>query len=417
MPSNATTDVAIIGGGPGGVATALTLAKAGIASTLLEKAAFPRDKICGDAISGKVVATLNRIDPNLVPQLKAMPAQVGSWGVSFIAPNRKVLRIPFKRDYDTATDMPPGFISKRWDFDHFLWQAAAGHSSITTKENWSVNDLSRTADGWLVQNKQGDTIAAKLVVIANGAQSSFSRSIGGIQKNNRHYCAGIRTYWTGVTGLENDNFIELHFVKDFLPGYLWIFPLPNGQANVGVGMRSDYISKRKVNLKEGLLHLLQKDPIFAPRFANAEMVDTPKGFGLPLGGVKRPISGTGYLMVGDAASLIDPFTGEGIGNAIISGQVAGETAANALLSGDTSSAALAAYDNEVYRKLGRELQLSYRMQQLVNYPWLFNLVVNKASNNATLRETISCMFEDLDMRQRLKQPGFYWRLLFGGKSA
>ena len=208
--------------------------------------------------------------------------------------------------------------------------------------------------------------------------------------------------------------LEALAIGDFLPGYLWIFPLPNGQANVGVGIRSDYISKKKVNLKQELMRILREDAAFKDRFANATLDDDPKGFGLPLGSTQRPISGDGFMLIGDAASLIDPFTGEGIGNAIISGKVAAEVAVKALEKQNFTHTALQVYDKEVYRKLGRELQLSYRLQQLVNYPWLFNLVVNKANRNETLQETISCMFEDLDMRQRLKQPGFYWKLLFGG---
>lgn len=407
-------DVVIIGGGPGGVATALTLAKANVPSTLLEKAAFPRDKICGDAISGKVVATLNRIDPSIMADFEGQPVQVGSWGVSFVAPNRKALRVPFKKDYDADHETPPGFISKRIDFDDFLWQKAQAHPLIDTHQAFEVTHLHRQGEHWVIQGKDRPDLSARLVVIANGAQSTFSRSVGDLEKDNRHYCAGIRTYWSGVEGLEADNFIELHFVKDFLPGYLWIFPLPNGQANVGVGMRSDYISKKKVNLKQELMRILHEDVAFKGRFAKATLEDPPKGFGLPLGSRQRAISGDGFMLIGDAASLIDPFTGEGIGNAIISGKVAAEVAIEALQNQSFTQTALAGYDKEVYRKLGRELQLSYRLQQLVNYPWLFNLVVNKANRNATLQETISCMFEDLDMRHRLKQPGFYWKLLFGG---
>ena len=73
---------------------------------------------------------------------------------------------------------------------------------------------------------------------------------------------------------------------------------------------------------------------------------------------------------------------------------------------------MAQYDREVYGRLWDELKLSKRMQELVKFPWLFNLVVNKAQKNKVLSEMISCMFEDLDMRDRLKSPGFYLKLIF-----
>ena len=118
------------------------------------------------------------------------------------------------------------------------------------------------------------------------------------------------------------------------------------------------------------------------------------------------------MLVGDAASLIDPFSGEGIGNAMKSGMIAAQIAEKCLLANDFSDNFIGQYDIEVYNKLWSELNLSRKMQQLVNYPKLFNLVVIKANKNKVLRETIICMFDDLDLREKLKQPSFYFKLLF-----
>jgi flavin-dependent dehydrogenase len=188
--------------------------------------------------------------------------------------------------------------------------------------------------------------------------------------------------------------------------------LPNGKANVGLGMRSDKISKKKIDLKKLMERIITQDPVISQRFKNATPLSDIKGFGLPLGSKKRPISGEGFMLVGDAASLIDPFTGEGIGNAMMSGLMAGKKAAQALETNNTSIKKMKEYDDEVYGRLWSELRLSKVMQEMVNYPWLFNLVVNKANRNEELRTTISCMFEDLDMRKKLRSPKFYFNLLF-----
>lgn len=407
-------DILIVGAGPAGAAAALVLGRAGIPCILADKAQFPRDKVCGDAISGKVVSTLNRIDPAIMERFRGERAQIGSWGVSFVAPNGKALRVPFRQSYDAGVDEAPGFISKRLDFDNFLLQEALGYPTVDFRPGTDIQKAVFSAGRWEVSAGNGTVFQPRMLLVANGAQSFLPRQLAALHKENGHYCAGIRTYWQGVTGMEADNFIELHFVKDFLPGYLWIFPLPNGMANVGVGMRSDKVAAKKVNLKQEMLRILEQMPPFRERFRHAQMVDGPKGYGLPLGSKQRRISGDGFLLLGDAASLIDPFTGEGIGNAIISGKVAAETVIATMTSGALTTDKLQRYDKEVYRKLWNELLLSYRMQQLVNYPWLFNLVVNKALRNKTLQETISCMFEDLDMRKRLKQPSFYWKLLVNG---
>ena len=434
------TDICIIGAGPGGAMTALRLAQLGIPSLLVDKAVFPRDKICGDALSGKVVEVFRKLDPGLVDRLAAHPEQVGSWGVNFVAPNTRALRVPFKKEF-SKEEQAPGFISKRVDFDNFLIEECRRHSLISIVEGVALNKFERKDKEWLIHGKVGKdtrgfenasaqsgtsgaskaapkdlTIQARLIIAADGAHSRFAKEYGGIKMEPKHYCAGIRAYYKGITGMDEDNFIELHFLKDLLPGYFWIFPLPGGYANVGVGMRSDVVSKEKVNLKQRMAEVIEQYPQLQERFANAEMVDSMKGFGLPLGSKKRPISGDGFMLIGDAASLIDPFTGEGIGNALYSGYFAAAHAQQALETGDLSADAFKAYDKQVYDRLWDELKLSRRMQQLVKYPWLFNFVVNKARKNKVLSETISCMFEDIDLRDRLRKPSFYFKLLFANGS-
>ena len=405
-------DVVIVGAGPGGTATAMFLAKQGIRSVMIDKASFPRDKICGDALSGKVTEVLRKLDPAVVDRIDADEHHLSSYGVVFVAPNTKALHVPFKKDY-TQADQAPGFIAKRLDFDHFMVKEAMKYEECELWENTEVREYELQKDGYLLKDKSGNEIVkTKLIIACDGAHSKFGRQVGGIKMEPSHYCAGLRAYYKGVKGLHQDNFIELHFLKDFLPGYFWIFPLPNGMANVGVGMRSDKVSAKNVNLKQRMLEIIQDYPELKDRFEGAEPVGKVQGYGLPLGSKKRSISGERYMLVGDAGSLIDPFTGEGIGNAMMSGMFAAQHAAKCLEAGDFSAEAMAPYDQMVYDRLWPELKLSKRMQEMVKYPWLFNFVVNKATKNKALSEMISCMFEDLDLRERLKKPGFYFRLIF-----
>jgi flavin-dependent dehydrogenase len=213
-----------------------------------------------------------------------------------------------------------------------------------------------------------------------------------------------------------ENFIELHFIKGFLPGYLWIFPLPNGMANVGAGMLSSHVAKKNVNIRKQMLDAIQHHPDLSKRFKHAELQGKIMGWGLPLGSKRSVLSGDNFMLTGDAGSLIDPFTGEGISNAMFSGMAAAETALKAIQANDFSTALLRSFDKRVYDRLGSELQISRRLQQLCRYPLLFNMVVNKASKNKAFRDTISCMFDDLDLRSRLKNPMFYLKLAFGDRT-
>ncbi len=170
-----------------------------------------------------------------------------------------------------------------------------------------------------------------------------------------------------------------------------------------------------MNLKKLFFQLLETHPAIKERFKHAQLQGDVKLFGLPLGSKRRNLSGNNFLLCGDAAMLIDPFTGEGIGNALCSGMFAAQQAAVCVAQDNFSATALAGYDTLVYNRLWKELQLSYRMQQLINFPWLFNLVVNKANSNEALREAIMSMFEDIDLRAKLKSPKFYFKILFSPK--
>ncbi len=406
--------VTILGAGPAGCTAALFLAQAGIASTLIERAeAYPRDKVCGDALSGKVVDVLRRLDPALVPALAAEATSLGSYGIRFVAPNGRDVVLPFKANATT----PPGYISQRLDFDAFLFEQVRRQPLITVQLGRTLKTVARSGAGFDLAFADGGTERAELLLAADGAHSPIARQLHGFTVEPAHHCAGLRAYYHGVGGLQDRGIIELHFLKETVPGYLWVFPLTDrdgrtGRANVGIGIRSDQVSRRRLDLKKLLVELLNTSPELAPRFAGAQLEGPIQGFPLPLGSKRRPISGAGYLLLGDAGALIDPFTGEGISNAMVSGLVAARAVTAALRAGRTDAAFFAEqYDAEVYKKLWSELRLSRILQELVAVPGLFNFVVNRAATSPTLRQTLTSMFDNLDMRAQLRNPLFYLRLL------
>ena len=408
------TDIVIVGAGPSGCSTSLFLSKLKIPHTILDKAIFPRDKVCGDALSGKVVYVMNQLDEKLMNNYNSDKQKyMDSWGVKFVAPNGKGIDIPFKSDMSNEK-YAPGFISKRVDFDHSLFQLLdKNYANII--EGAEVLDIKTGGKNFQIiydkNNSQFTIHNSQLIIGAEGDRSIVAKKLSPNKKENQHYCAGIRAYYEGVSELHAQNFIELHFLEELLPGYFWIFPLPNGQANVGAGMLSATVSKKKINLKDDMLRAIANNKNIKHRFENAKLVGKINGWGLPLGSKKRPISGNGFLLTGDAASLIDPFTGEGIGNAMYSGMLAANHIADCLKKNRFDAEFNLAYDHSFYSRQWSELKLSHTLQKMCKYPWLFNFVVNKAHKNKALRETISCMFEDLDLRAKLRNPLFYFKLL------
>lgn len=407
------TKVCIIGAGPGGTTAALQLAQLGIECIIVDKAVFPRDKVCGDGLSGKVLTLLERIDPEIGKRLQQAMFKTDSWGVTFVAPNRIGMDIPYRLGYENNKTNPRGFVCKRIDFDNFLVEEVKRRPEIRLLEGVNIDKYELKEDGYYLSDKENKVqIKASVVIVANGAHSGFTKDVAGIKMEPQHYVAGIRAYYKGVTGMHPDNFIELHFLKKMLPGYIWIFPLPNGEANVGVGLLSNNARNRKVNLKQLMLDVIATDPVMKERFKNAALTGTIDGYGLPLGSKKRKLHGERYMLVGDAGYLIDPFTGEGIGNALYSGRIAAQQAAAAIEANDFSDAFFEKYDHEVYRILGPELQLSTKLQKLVKYPWLFNTLMKVGTRNQQIRDLMSCMFHEVDLRKKLSQPMFYVKLLF-----
>ncbi|MCB0696750.1 MAG: geranylgeranyl reductase family protein [Chitinophagaceae bacterium] len=409
------TSVIIIGAGPAGAGTSIYLSKAGIPHIILEKDQFPRDKVCGDACSGKTAFVLRKANPEWLQEIFRQPEKfTPSHGIIFVAPNGKPLHIPFNPNKQPG-EQAPGFTTPRLVFDNFLFEKLPTEYS-TIFQQASVKEITRT-DGKVtvtfVQNGQTYIITAPLLVGADGDKSIVRKQFLSEYTTDKTSAVGLRAYYDGVTGMHEENFIELHFLPEVLPGYFWIFPLPNGKTNVGVGILSERIRAKKINLREKMLDAIKNNPNISPRFKNAKLDGKILGWGLPMGMEQMPVSGENFLLTGDAASLIDPFSGEGIGNALYSGMLAADAIENCLKENRFDAAFIKeAYDIVLYRRLGDELKLGTTMQKLCRFPWLFNLVVNKAEKSPSLSKTISCMFTDLDLRDQLRKPSFYLKILF-----
>jgi geranylgeranyl reductase family protein len=403
------SDLVIVGAGPSGCTTALCLADSGLKVALIDKGVLPGDKTCGDALSGTVLKVLKRLPGNCFDEFLKLEPKNPSWGIRFIAPNGESLDVPFVLEKKPETT-PPGYLCKRKLFDGFLQKKVRELSSYGVTGDFQVKQIIRDKENFIIKGEKED-LRCRMIVGADGTPSTVARILAGYSLNHKQYCLGVRTYFSGVSGLHREQFIELHFLEELLPGYLWIFPMNGGLTNVGLGILYEKMKTSPDSLSAILQRIIHKHPSLSTRFANAKMTGKIETHGLPLGPDPKAISGDGFLLAGDAASLVDPFSGEGIGNAMISGEIAAGMVREAFSKNDFSSEFLKQYDKRINEKLGRELKTSRRIHELCSHPGLFNLVVKKANRNKELKEMFTRMYTNQDVRDQLMNPLFYIKIL------
>nr|WP_262906124.1 geranylgeranyl reductase family protein [Hymenobacter terricola] len=363
-------DVAIIGAGPAGTACALALRKSGRRVALFDKALFPRDKVCGDAIPGHALKALRQLDPTFAEGLWHLQPLDAVRQSRLVAPNGDSLWMRWKL---------PSFNSPRETFDAALLDLVRTHSTTEIRENTGLKSLKIEAGQVRLTTTAGAEITCQLVIGCDGANSVVRRQLLPAPLDRAHHCAGVRAYFENIKGAEA-GLTEYFFTKDYLQGYLWIFPVGAGRYNVGLGMLAETVARHKVDLKKLLPELLTGHPALAGRFDNATQHGGIQGFGLPLGGGRTvPVSGARFLLCGDAASLIDPVQGHGIDTAMQSGILAAAQAEACFAKQDFSAEAMRQYDAQVALKISRKLAKSYRLMRfLSNKPWLVNAGVRLA---------------------------------------
>jgi geranylgeranyl reductase family protein len=378
-----TFDVIVIGGGPAGATAAMYLKRGGAKVLLLDKAAsWPRDKICGDAQGRKAANIMKEL--GIHADYEKLPGQK-IYGITLSSPNGTQISV----DVEDRKNPAPGYCHKRMVFDDFLFQSAKRKFGVETRL-FEVTDIlaeNGQVKGVAGKNEKGEKeeIRAKLVLAADGATSVLVRKFGLNMNPPEHLISAIRAYYKGITGMTDR--IEIHLVKSLIPGYFWIFPLPNGEANVGLGMIVKDMNDKKINLKAALLKEIEQNPLFKERFKDAKLVDPVRGWSLPISSYHRKCFGDGWLALGDAASLIDPLSGEGVGTGMISGRIAALVALEALQKGDFSEKFLKKYDKLLWETIGDEVKANYRMQRIgKRFPHLIDKLMEKAAKDESFRK-------------------------------
>lgn len=335
-------DVAIVGAGPAGAAAAITLARAGRSVVLVDKAVFPRDKICGDGITTGALRILE--------ELGVRPGSVPSWtevsDIHVVSPSKHQATFPLPQGRGQFAA-----VMRRTDLDDAIVDQAR-EAGVRMIEGVEVTGAADGTDAVTLDLSDGTRVSAAHAIAADGMWSPMRKHLGTAVPGYLGEWHAFRQYFTATGPKARD--LWVWFEPDLLPGYAWSFPLPDGGANVGFGIQRG----AKIATKE--MKALWPELLARPHIADvlgpdAVPEDRHQAWPIPARTGDLALSAGRVLWAGDAAAVTDPMTGEGIGQALLTGQLA----AQAIVDGRGDPAAVrTAYERAVRSHLVADHKMS-----------------------------------------------------------
>ena len=398
-------DAIIVGAGPAGSTLASHLAKRHFRVLLLDRAAFPRDKACGEYTSPeteRVLERLGALDMVLKAGARRLPSMRG------ISPAGAV----FSMDYSAPGDVcgPHILATPRRVLDATLVDYAR-RCGVEVRERERVEAVimrDGKASGVLARRGSGgaEELQARLVVGADGVHSVVVRSLGLSAPLRWPQNLGMVAHYSGYRGL--DDWGEMHVSTR---GYAGLAPLSGGLLNVGLVTP---MKRAKADNGESAAERFEgfanSFPGVAKVLHGAERVSKVRGVG-PIGARVSRTSGPGYLLVGDAAGFFDPFTGEGVYKALRGAELAAEVATRALERGDLSARSLAAYDKKRRREFWAKDAFCRLIQVFVTVPPLMNYAAVRLVKREGVRTTMAGVLGDFTDARAALSPLYLWSLL------
>lgn len=393
--------MAVVGAGPAGAAAAIELARAGRDVVLLDKARFPRDKICGDGLTAGALRILEGLGLD--------PGAVASWqpvhDVVVTSPSGREVVFPLPR-YEGRYAV----VARRADLDAALVDLAR-QAGARVLEGAGVTGAEARDDRVVLEVDGVGPLHARYVVGADGMWSPLRKHLGVATAGYRGEWHAFRQYFTHV-GPRAAEELFVWFEPDLLPGYAWSFPLPGGRANVGFGIQRDGGKVARIqDMKDLWPDLLRRPHIREVLGPEARPEAPHRAWPIPARVDDVRLTAGRTLFVGDAAAATDPMTGEGIGQALLTGQLA----ARAIEAGGLDAEAVAArYEALVRGALVADHRMSMLLIRALRHRKGARAAVRVAGATGwTRRNFARWLFEDYPRAILLTPRRWHRRMLSG----
>ncbi|MDN3724455.1 geranylgeranyl reductase family protein [Aequorivita sp. SDUM287046] len=386
-------DVLIAGGGPSGSALAFHLAKMGAKVIVVEAEKFPRDKVCGDGVSPIALAELDRMG---ITQTKNFAKANEIKKVGLFLKNDQVyinLSKPEHLKYHAR-------IIPRIELDDMIYGAAKKQGAIYMESSRVLNySISPTAAWVTIKTGAGPTtIKSRLIVGADGSRSTIARQLRGVKPADDYQLLGLRAYYNNVNGPTDR--VDIYFSEAGFPGIFWMFPKGKNDANVGMALISKTFPKKPDHIKNLLQDHIANHSEIQNRIGNGTLEAKMEGWPITFFNTSQKLCGNRVLLVGEAAGLINPLSGDGIQYALLSSGWAAEAIGKCLGENDFSESHLNSYVKRVHKEVGFDFALS---NLLVQFPknktltkvWMqiLNILIARAKRDKAYADIIAGIFE------------------------
>ena len=370
-------DVVVVGGGPAGSSAACTIVKSGLSVLLIDKSEFPREKCCGDGLTTMALRLSEELGLDLLnlDNLEVVDEAV----IHFPSGRREVFSLPEKGLF--AAIVP------RAEYDLALIDLAR-ELKVDVRLGHKFSSINFDGKRTFLDIEGMGEVETSFVVAADGAWSPVRRSLNLGEDLSRGEWLAFRQY---ISGVETDrNNLHVWFEKDLLPGYAWSFPLPDGKANVGFGvLKSKHSSASET--AQLARDLLNRDSISETLGGNIKLEGRQTAWPIPARISSQQLTSGSVIFVGDAAASTDVLTGEGIGQALLTGILAGE----AIKSGGSQKTVTSLYEKSVRSHLVADHRMSVALQAVLAHPAGAEKALRLASLNQWSRRNFArWMFED-----------------------
>ena len=387
-------DVVVVGAGPGGCVAAQRLAERGVKVILIEEKQLPRLKTCGDLVTREGLDVLQRSGlQDWADRFK----QVNR--LRFVSPDAQVLEVPLGM-------APLARMIPRRHLDFLLAQEAI-RSGTRLMDGTRVRRAAMSAHGWQVTAGR-DEVEAQVLVLADGSHAPLTRSLGLLR--GRVDLIAVRQYLAG--DIDPDGPLEFHFQPNIIPGYTWMFPLGDGQINVGAGTYFQRTHSGEVDLRAVVEAFKAIHPLDAGRLAGMQPAGPVRGHPLHTDLSATQTHGERVLVVGDAAGLVGPFTGEGIAAAMRSAERAADSVWNALCAGDFSAKVFAPYTQALRQRYLADQKAARTLRSLLRLPALLNRFIRNLREDEIMARLFAEIYLDERSPRLLLKPGNILRSMF-----